>query len=253
VATAEPGKFERYLSGHYARLGDQQRYRARRKRQLLGTYAHLLPAARDAEMLEIGPGFGQWLEALRADRGYARALAVDLSPEVVEFCNHILPGSTSLEPDTVDFLLRHAGRYDRIFAFHVLEHVPAEALEHFVHAMRVALKPGGLCVVEVPNMANMLTGGFLRYGDLTHETGFTELSLRQVFEEAGFADIHCFEDRLVLGVPQDLLAMAFRWFVGRVQRLVYRGYQLPVPAVLTPVLCMRAASPGPATKRDPVA
>jgi len=253
VAAVEPGKFERYLSGHYARLGDQRRYRARRKSQLLGTYAHLLPAARDAEMLEIGPGFGQWLEALRSDLGYTRAVAVDLSPEVVEFCNQVMPGSTSLEPDTADFLQRHAGCYDRIFAFHVLEHVPGEELDRLVHAIHAALKPGGLCVVEVPNMANMFTGAFMRYADLTHETGFTELSLQQLFEDAGFADIRCFEERIVLGVPQDLLAMAFRSLARLAQRIAYRGYQLPVPAVLTPVLCLRAARPGPGAARDPAA
>jgi len=253
VPAVEPGRFERYLSGHYARLGDQQRLRARRKRQLLGTYARLLPAARDADMLEIGPGFGQWLEALRVDRGYARAAAVDLSPEVVEFCNHAMPGSASLEPDTAGFLERHAGRYDRIFAFHVLEHVPGEERDRLVRAMRAALKPGGLCIVEVPNMANMLAGGFLRYADLTHETGFTELSLRQLFEDAGFVDVRCFEEKLVLGVPQDLLAMTFRSLARLAQRIAYRGYQLPVPAVLTPVLCLRAARPGPGAARDPAA
>src|SRR5262249_31802637 len=120
----ERADFTQYLSRHYAHLGDQQRYRARRKRQLLRTYAHLLPARREAELLEIGPGYGQWLELLRVDRGYAHATAVDVSPEVVEFCNRALPGSTTLAPDTVEFLAGRPARFARIFAFHVLEHVP---------------------------------------------------------------------------------------------------------------------------------
>ena len=55
--------FEDYLSRHLAHLGDPERYRARRKRQLIATYRRFLPESRDAELLEIGPGYGQWLEA----------------------------------------------------------------------------------------------------------------------------------------------------------------------------------------------
>ena len=47
--------------------------------------------------------------------------------------------------------------------------------------------------------------------------------------------------------------MTFRWLARLGQQAVYRGYQLPVPAVLTPALCMCAASPGPSTTRGPAA
>jgi len=47
--------------------------------------------------------------------------------------------------------------------------------------------------------------------------------------------------------------MAFRSLARLAQRMAYRGYQLPVPAVLTPVLCLRAARPGPGAARDPAA
>src|SRR5262249_52480744 len=140
---AERVGFEDYLSRHYAHLGDQRRFRARRKRQLLRTYAHLLPPARDAALLEIGPGYGQWLEALRVDRGYTRAMAVDLSAEVVEFCNGAMPGSTTQVHDTVEYLERNAGCFRRIFAFHVLEHVERGGLLPLVRAIRGALEPGG--------------------------------------------------------------------------------------------------------------
>jgi len=238
--------FDSYLSRHYAHLGDQQRHRARRKRQLLRTYEHLLPPSRDAELLEIGPGYGQWLEALRVDRGYARAVAVDVSAEVVDFCNGVMPGSTTLVSDTVEYLGRQAGHFRRIFAFHVLEHVERDRLLPLVRAIGGALEPGGEFVVEVPNMANAFTAGLLRYGDLTHETGFTELSMRQLLEAGGLSGVRCFEERLALTVPQDLLTMLFRSVARGGQWLAYRGYQLPVPAVLTPALCASAIRPQPA-------
>jgi SAM-dependent methyltransferase len=236
--------FEDYLSRHMAHLGDAERYRARRKRQLLATYARALPASRDGELLEIGPGYGQWLEALRTDLGFARAVAVDVSTEVVTFCNRILPGSTVHVADTKAFLDQNAGRFERIFAFHVLEHVPRAELAPLLRAMWTALRPGGYGVIEVPNMANPATGGYLRYADLTHETGFAETSLRQALETAGFENVQCFEERVALQLPQDLLTIAFRAAMRAAHRFVYRGYQLPVPTVLGPALCASARRPG---------
>ena len=239
--------FENYLSRHMAHLGDPERYRERRKRQLIATYERWLPAERDAELLEIGPGYGQWLEVLRKDRGFANAVAVDISGEVVRFCNRILPGSTTQVDDAPDFLVRNPNRFARVFAFHVLEHVPRGELARFVRAMWTALEPGGVCVVEVPNMANWMSGSYLRYADLTHETGFAETSLRQALEAAGFEDVHCFEERIAVRLPQDALAAVFRTTMRAAQRLVYRGYQLPVPAVLTPALCATARRPLPSS------
>ena len=244
--TSDPREFTRYLSTHCAHLGDQGRYRERKKRQLLRTYAHLLPQRRDADLLEIGPGHGQWLEALRVDRGYSNAVAIDISEEVVDFCNGVLPGSTTLVSDTVEFLIRRPGCFERIFVFHVLEHVPRGEQARLLAAILGSLKPGGLCLIEVPNMANAWIAAFLRYGDFTHETGFTELSMRQLLTSCGFADVRCFEERVDVRDPRGLLAGAFRQLMGACQRFVYRGYQIPVPAVLTPALCTSASRPHPA-------
>lgn len=242
--TAPARSFDGYLSGHYARLGDHARYRERRRAQLLRTYGHLLPPDPGAEMLEIGPGHGQWLEALRRDRGFARAIAVDLSPEVVATCNALLPQSTQLVADTTAFLAGTPRRFQRVFAFHVLEHVPRPELPALAQAIRRALCPGGLFVLEVPNMANWVTGSFLRYADLTHESGFTETSVHQLLEAAGFRDIVCFEDRPGATGLRGVALSAFRGTLRALHRVAYKAYQLPVPAVLTPVLCAAAHAPG---------
>lgn len=240
---AENPDFRDYLSRHYAHLGDQAKHRAGKKRQLLHTYARLLPASRDAAMLEVGPGYGQLLEALRVDRGYRYAVAVDLSREVVEFCNALMPGSTTYAEDTVAFLRAHPGRFERIFVLHVLEHLPKAAAAELVAALRGALAPGGRVVVELPNMANVFTGTYLRYADFTHEAGYTEQSLRQLLEAGGFAEVECFEERIPAAGPKGLAANAWRALARLAQRVAYKGYELPVPSVLTPALCATAVRP----------
>lgn len=238
----EPEAFRGYLTRHYAHLGDHARHREGKKRQLMHTYAHLLPEDRGAEMLEIGPGYGQLLEALR-QRGFARTTAVDVSREVVEFCNGVLPGSTSHVGNTVEFLRSNPGRYERVFALHVIEHIPRTEVADFVRAIRMALRPGGRMVVELPNAANFFSGEYLRYADLTHEQGYAESSLRQLLENAGFANVQCFEERIPLAGLKGVAAVSFRALARFVQRLVYRGYELPVPTVLTPALCATAVRP----------
>ena len=229
--------FENYLSRHYAHLGDQARFRAGRKRQLQRTYGALLPADRAAELLEIGPGYGQLLELLRQDLGYSRTTAIDVSREVVDFCNRLMPGSTAQVEDTVAWLGANGARFDRIFVLHVLEHLSKPLASAWVRALHGALRPGGRLVVEVPNMANFLTSGYLRWADLTHESGYSELSLRSLLESGGFTGFHCFEDRLPGPGPKAFLAGVFRAAARSLQRTVYRGYELPVPEVLTPALC----------------
>lgn len=235
--------FRDYLSRHYSHLGDQSRYREAKKRQLLHTYRRLLPSGLDAAMLEIGPGFGQLLEALRKDLGYRNAAAVDVSREVVDFCNGLLPGSTTYAEDTVAFLRANPAKWERVFVLHVIEHVPRPAVADFVDAIRGSLAPGGRVVIELPNAANMLTGSYLRWADLTHEWGYTEQSLRQLLETAGFTQVECFEERIPLSGLKGFAANAFRALSRFGQRVAYKGYELSVPNVLTPSLCATAVRP----------
>lgn len=232
--------FADYLTRHYAHIGDQSRHRAGKKRQLQRTYASRFPTDSAAAMLEIGPGYGQLLELLRRDRGYSNAIAVDLSQEVVEFCNGLMPGSTTHVADTVAYLEQHPAAFERIFALHVLEHVPPAEVLTLVRAIHDALRPGGVFLVELPNMANVFTGGYLRYSDRTHQAGYAELSLRNLLETAGFTDVQCFEERIPLGSLKGVLANLFRASAGALQRIIYKGYELPVPKVLTPSLCAAA-------------
>lgn len=240
---AENPDFRDYLSRHYAHLGDQAKHREGKKRQLLHTYRRLLPESRDAAMLEVGPGYGQLLEALREGLGYRNAVAVDLSREVVDFCNGLMPGSTAYADDTVAYLRANERRFERVFVLHVLEHVPKPAVGELVAALRGALTPGGRLVVELPNMACLFTGGYLRYADLTHEAGYTEQSLRQLLEAGGFAAVECFEERIPAAGVKGAAAVTFRALARFAQRVVYKGYELPVPSVLTPALCATAVRP----------
>jgi hypothetical protein len=70
-----------------------------------------------------------------------------------------------------------------------LEHVPKSDTVELLAACRRALMPGGVLLLEVPNMGDPFNGVYSRYADFTHEVGFTEESLRYVLDLGGFGII----------------------------------------------------------------
>jgi SAM-dependent methyltransferase len=76
-------------------------------------------------------------------------------------------------------------RYDAVIAKDLLEHLPRDAVLPLIRGLHHVLKPGGVFIARLPNMANPFSV-FLRYDDFTHRLGFTEDSLRQVFSLGGF-------------------------------------------------------------------
>ncbi len=136
--------------------------------------------------LDWGAGRGQALHWLRG-RG--------LRPEAFE-PDPVLAGSLRAAGETVHeatdggaaFLAAHEGAFDLVLAKDVLEHVARERIVETTRALGRALRPGGTLVVSVPHAVSF-AGVYVRYGDFTHTTAFTEESLRYVLEAAGLSRI----------------------------------------------------------------
>jgi 2-polyprenyl-3-methyl-5-hydroxy-6-metoxy-1,4-benzoquinol methylase len=223
--------YDRYLSGHFAEVSHQGRYRERKLAYYAHNYAAHLPANRAAALLDIGPGFGELLELLKRS-GYRNIHAVDLSPEVAAYCNRIVPNSTVVVDDTTAYLRNHAAHFDAITLFHILEHVPKQAILPLLTAARAALRPGGRLIVEVPNMANPVIGLNVRYADFTHEVGFTELSLRHVLTTAGFGQVRLFETQLTPDRWERPFQRLAQVLFHSGVKLVYRAYGQRAPQLL---------------------
>ncbi|MEO5988350.1 MAG: hypothetical protein ABIU54_03055 [Candidatus Eisenbacteria bacterium] len=63
------------------------------------------------------------------------------------------------------------------------------------------------------------------------------------YTNAKFAQVECFEERIPTRSIKGVLANLFRAGARQVQRVIYKGYELPVPSVLTPALCASATRP----------
>ena len=225
----EGGMYSSYMSAYYARDPRAARTHERKLAWLQHNYSSYLVQGAAVHCLEIGPGKGELLEWLSA-RGM-QVHAIDLSEEVVEHCNHVLPGSVELVTDSIEYLRSHVDKFDLIFMLHVLEHVRKQDVLPLLRAVRMALKPGGRLVVEVPNMAHPLIGVYMRYVDFTHEVGFTSESLEFVLVSSGFADVVTRPAEM----PPDRWYRALQFGAMKIVALVHRIIGLAV-GVRTPTV-----------------
>jgi len=143
-----------------------------------------------SRVLDIGCGIGFllfWLQKSRPDR--FDLTGVDVSEPQITLAKRYLPETvTLLHEEATDFLVRKSRTFSAVFCTDVLEHFETDdEMLHFLELVRSSLLPSGLFICQVPNMSN-LTSAHVRYIDLTHARGFTDFSLLQLLECAGFRE-----------------------------------------------------------------
>lgn len=142
-----------------------------------------LPAARDAVVGDLGCGMCEWLLWLRS-RGYTNLWGADYSAADLRHGRE--NGLEDLvQGDAVAALGDKPGHFDLLHAKDVVEHLTRDELFVFLEACRRALKPGGRLWLLTFNAQSPLANA-VRYGDLTHETGFTPGSMGQALRAGGF-------------------------------------------------------------------
>lgn len=154
------------------------------RRMLDANFRRHLPDRKDAAILDIGCGFGDFLEYVQAE-GYANLAGVELDAERADAARRRTGVAVEVITDLGQFLAARVRRYDLIVLKSVIAHLPRDKVVAYLHAMRDALSEDGRLVVETFN-ASRWTGPYLLYNDPTHLWAYTEYSLREVLEAAGF-------------------------------------------------------------------
>ncbi|WP_171941112.1 class I SAM-dependent methyltransferase [Herbaspirillum rubrisubalbicans] len=144
----------------------------------LVTYGQVRPTAFD-----IGCGRGEWLELLN-DHGFA-ATGVDLDQGMLDACQE--RGLNAVKGDALEVLTSiPTDSVAVVSAFHVVEHIPFEALQRLMSEALRVLQPGGLLILETPNPDNLVVGASSFYLDPSHERPIPSLLLSFLAEYAGF-------------------------------------------------------------------
>jgi SAM-dependent methyltransferase len=137
--------------------------------------------APEATVLDLGCGYGQFINNISCARKYA----MDLNPQAVQY----------LSPE-VDFINQDCSQpwrlpdnsLDVVFTSNFFEHLPSKALlsDALVQAMR-CLRPGGQIIALGPNV-RYIGGAYWDFWD--HHLALTEQSLAEILEIQGFRICH---------------------------------------------------------------
>ncbi len=187
--------YERYTASNPVMPSDVSRAELERQGRQLKYYLRgWLPEKKDSAIFELGSAYGRLLNLMRSE-GYTNVVGTDLSEEQVRLARQL--GIPVELGDGLARLESGSSAVDLIVAIDVIEHLTKDEVLRFLQAAVRALRPGGRIILQTPNCASPW-GMALRYGDFTHETGFTPDSLAGLLTVFGFSNI---EFREVSPIP----------------------------------------------------
>ncbi len=143
-------------------------------------------AGTPGEILDVGCGRGEFLEAARAAGLIARG--IDLSQECVDVC-----AAKGLDAECADLFAYLLSRPDHslagVYCSQVVEHLTPASVARFVELLGQKVRSGGLVAIETPNPECLAIFSSHFYIDPTHTRPVPALLLRYYLEEAGFGGI----------------------------------------------------------------
>jgi 2-polyprenyl-3-methyl-5-hydroxy-6-metoxy-1,4-benzoquinol methylase len=149
---------------------------------------------KESAIADLGCGTGDFLYWLK-DLGFKNLRGADLSVEQVKQAHTW--GLGEVEQKSVEvFLLENKNSLDVLIARDLWEHFTKEEVWNLSKLAMGALKPNGFLILQTVNAMNPLWGR-LRHGDFTHDSAFTEDSIRQLFLAAGFKQVEVYPQRPV--------------------------------------------------------
>lgn len=146
-------------------------------------YLARIPDNRDARILVISCGPGYFVNLLE-NEGYRNVVGIDSSPEKVKFAQE--RGLSCRVARAFEYLAENEEPFDLIFAEQEINHLTKTEILAFFRRCRKNLSSGGRLIVHSINGSNPLVGAESRAGNFDHYNSFTEYSLPQTLEHAGF-------------------------------------------------------------------
>jgi 2-polyprenyl-3-methyl-5-hydroxy-6-metoxy-1,4-benzoquinol methylase len=142
----------------------------------------------DSKVLEVGASAGQFVSHIK--NRVAKVHAIELDSACCKFLNEII--GVECDAEFLENSRFFSERYDVICAFQVMEHV--EDPVAFLNTLKRVARPGATIFIEVPNLRDPLLSVWdvptyrKFFYHSAHLHYFTERSIRQVAEKAGFPD-----------------------------------------------------------------
>lgn len=198
-------------------------------------YTPWLPPAGAGAILDLGCGDGRFLSALAA-RGYSDLHGVDVDEAALEIARREAPGA-ALErvADLRQWLRAHPERFRAIIARQVVYYFPPGELTDWLAAMREALAPGGVLIIEAFNSA-ALSAHVIPEKDVGIRASYYDGAIRAGLGRAGFEVRAVFGDSVfVTGARSAALVVARRVWEALLRGIyaIERGFDPMNPTVFS--------------------
>lgn len=182
-----------------------------------------IPPDRGAKVLVVscGPGY---LVKLLVDQGYSGVLGIDSDPEKVA---HAVRHGLDCRTETAfEFVEAHADSFDVIVCEQELNHLTKAEMIEWLRLCRAALRPGGTVVVYGLNGANPITAPDALAHNIDHFHTFTDYSLQQALEIAGFERVKPFGLELYVFYtnPLNYVGLAITGFLHFTFKVLFKLY-----------------------------
>lgn len=136
-----------------------------------------------SRVVDLGCGNGEFVEMLN-ERG-VDAVGVDADPEMVHHLRE--RGTAVVEQDVLAYMADlPALSIDGVFAAHLVEHLPYEAVLHLVRDAYRALQPGGAIVLVAPDPRSLYAHLEMYYQHFGHVSFYDPRLLCFFLEQVGF-------------------------------------------------------------------
>ena len=137
--------------------------------------------AAGAQLLDVGCGRGEFLEAA-GEQGFD-ARGIDLDPAAIEASR--AAGMAEEVADALEFLPDHPDAFDAIFCAHLVEHLLAEDAARLIQAAAGSLRPGGVLCLVTPNPGSLPTITHEFWRDPSHARPYDVEALAFLCGQAG--------------------------------------------------------------------
>jgi 2-polyprenyl-3-methyl-5-hydroxy-6-metoxy-1,4-benzoquinol methylase len=173
-------------SGDFAEQA-RRAYTGSRRRKLMKEAARYLPYNLNGRILDIGCGFGGFLQGA-AEQGWKHPEGIEVAPQPVEYTSKLFPVRTKPFEETE----YNEYSFDVIRVNEVIEHVPSP--KALIMSAHKNLRPGGLLVIKTPNYRSLSVR--LCREKWRHIVGsdhiylFTPKTISQLLNENGFTIVN---------------------------------------------------------------
>ena len=169
-----------------------------------------LPAASGQIVLDVGCSWGRWSVAA-ARAGFA-PIGLDVHIDALAAAGRVsrqLGVRANFVCGDVEALPLRAKSVDVVFSYSVLQHIARVKVAHFFEETARVLKPGGLCLVQLPNafgaysIVRQAKRGFRDAAPNTFEMRYwTRAGIRDAIEKAGLRNLRFRADGFFSQDPQ---------------------------------------------------